>query len=561
MVRFNGNNRVTAFVSATLLTALLLSSDLSVAGSIPLVRISSPGGGDSNSALFNVTQPSLSPSPTPSPTPRRTRTIGRYFYVAANGTSSGDGSNQNPWKLASALKHPSVVRPGDTIWLKGGTYIGTFNSRLTGTAARPIVLRAMPGQRAIVDLNTGNTTDSRAFTVNGAHTWFWGLEFTDSHPARSTNLTGSHPADVPRESSSVTVTGSNIKLINIIIHDLSNGVRFWQTAVDSEIYGLITFNNGFHGPERGHGHGIYAQNQSGTKQIREVISFNNFSTGMKAYSETGYVVDFIFDGIVSFNNGSPEALFPGTEAIRRETNLLVGTTKNPVSNIKILNSHFHVPNGTYTTSLWLGYSSRGDNLEVSGNYVSGGFRAIDLNRWTNLLVKRNKVVRYRAKYGRPVFVDVTGATYAGIDQNTYYDALPNTDGAAFAWNGTVETLSLWRKRGLDLNSSYQLGRPLPEIFVRPNLYERGRAHIIVYNWNNNSSVTVDLGTAGLALGDNYEIRDVQNFFGSPVLSGTYSGVPIQLSLANRVVDAPIGMTQAPLHTGPDFFTFVVMRRP
>ncbi len=563
IVKFNGSNRVTAFVSATLLTAQILSTDLGTAGSFPVsVTNSSPGGGDSNGVSFAVIDPAPTPTPTPAPTPLSSPATGQSFYVATDGTSTGDGSSQKPWNLATALRHPAAVKPGDTIWMKAGTYKGTWDSKLTGTAARPIILRAMAGQRVIIDLNSGNLTNSRAFTINGAHTWYWGLEILDSDLVRSTALEGSHPADVPRENSSVTVLGPGIKLINIITHDLSNGVRFWDSAVDSEIYGLITYNNGFHGPERGHGHGIYTQNQTGTKQIREVISFNNFSTGMKAYSESGFANNYVFDGIISFNNGSPEALMPGAELIRREPNLFVGTIDNPQDNFRITNSHLHFINGTYGSNLAIGYQAQGANLQVTDNYISGGFRSLQVLRWTNFSVKRNTIVRYRGKFSRPVFVDFIGNPAAGsIDDNNYYDALPNSDGFAFAAGGTVEPLDAWRLRGFDVNTNYQTGKPGPQVFVRPNAYEKGRANIVVYNWNGGSSASVDLSTTGLALGDDYEIRDAQNFLGSPVFSGKYDGKVISLSLANRVVATPIGMTQTPTHTGPDFFVFVVLRKP
>ena len=332
--------------------------------------------------------------------------------------------------------------------------------------------------------------------------------------------------------------------------------------MDSEIYGLITYNNGFHGPERGHGHGIYTQNQTGTKQIREVISFNNFSTGMKAYSESGFANNYVFDGIISFNNGSPEALMPGAELIRREPNLFVGTIDNPQDNFRITNSHLHFINGTYGLNLAIGYQAQGANLQVTDNYISGGFRSLQVLRWTNFSVKRNTIVRYRGKFSRPVFVDFIGNPAAGsIDDNNYYDALPNSDGFAFAAGGTVEPLDAWRLRGFDVNTNYQTGKPGPQVFVRPNAYEKGRANIVVYNWNGGSSASVDLSTTGLALGDDYEIRDAQNFLGSPVFSGKYDGKVISLSLANRVVATPIGMTQTPTHTGPDFFVFVVLRKP
>src|SRR3954451_14072417 len=51
---------------------------------------------------------------------------GRSFYVTTNGTSSGNGSMSSPWSLAYALNSPSSIRPGDTIWVRGGTYNGEF---------------------------------------------------------------------------------------------------------------------------------------------------------------------------------------------------------------------------------------------------------------------------------------------------------------------------------------------------------------------------------------------------------------------------------------------------
>ena len=46
----------------------------------------------------------------------------REFFVSPGGSAKGDGSIKSPWDLVTALKHPSAVRPGDTIWLRGGVY-------------------------------------------------------------------------------------------------------------------------------------------------------------------------------------------------------------------------------------------------------------------------------------------------------------------------------------------------------------------------------------------------------------------------------------------------------
>ena len=151
-------------------------------------------------------------------------------------------------------------------------------------------------------------------TINGGWTWYWGFEIIDSDTKRVTNISGSHPSDLER-GDGLAVFGPGVKLINLVVHDAADGIAFWTGAENAEIYGALVFNNGWVGPDRGHGHGIYAQNRTGTKTIEDVISFNNFNTGMKAYAEASYAVGVRFQGIISFNNGSPTyGVRPGPRA-------------------------------------------------------------------------------------------------------------------------------------------------------------------------------------------------------------------------------------------------------
>ena len=94
------------------------------------------------------------------------------------------------------------------------------------------------------------------------------------------------------------------------------------------------------------------------------------------------------------------------------------------------------------------------------------------------------------------------------------------------------------------------------MFVRPNRYEPGRANIIVYNWDNSASVNVDLSTV-LTAGQSYTIVNAQNFFGSPVTSGTYNGGTIGIPMAGISAPTPIGRGRAGPVTGPTFQVFVV----
>ncbi|WP_250035667.1 sigma-70 family RNA polymerase sigma factor [Paractinoplanes maris] len=95
------------------------------------------------------------------------------IYVAPSGSDQGDGSIGRPF--ATVDKAAEVVRPGQTIALRGGTYTVSSEISLSvnGTAARPIVLSNYRDERPVLDAATLPPTDwaieqSTAFwTVQG----------------------------------------------------------------------------------------------------------------------------------------------------------------------------------------------------------------------------------------------------------------------------------------------------------------------------------------------------------------------------------------------------------
>src|SRR5689334_21936235 len=77
------------------------------------------------------------PAPPPPPPPPVSPRAG--YYAAPGGSASSDGSPTQPWDLTTALAGGhGVVHPGDTVWLRFGTYYGGFRSLLTGTTGSPI---------------------------------------------------------------------------------------------------------------------------------------------------------------------------------------------------------------------------------------------------------------------------------------------------------------------------------------------------------------------------------------------------------------------------------------
>ncbi len=453
-----------------------------------------------------------------------TTTTHKRYYVSPGGSSGGDGSASRPWDLKTALTKSSKVLPGDTLWLRGGTYRGAFTSYLAGTSSAPIVVRRYPGERVTVDGNV---------VVGGQYVWFWGFEVIN------TNLS---MASI--EAFNVKAPGS--RLINLVIHDASgNGVGSWAEAPNSQIYGSILYNNGRKGAAAGRAaHGIYAQNATGTKLLADNILFQTFGYGFHLYTEGSYLRNFTIDGNVAFNNG-----------LRDGTSFMIGGG-TPVQNLKFTGNMTYQSPGLGGGGVWLGRIGATNNTSVArDNYMVYGDPPFRIFSWSSLTVQNNTTVVGKG------LMDEYGS-WAGYswNANRWYGTPTNLE---IVWGSKgAMTYNTWRSTTkLGSTDSYISGRPTSaRVFVRPNRYERGRANIIVYNWARQGSVPVNLSSV-LTVGDRYEVRSAYAFYGTPVLSGTYGGGSVQLPIPATQPPRPLaGWPSTAPAASSAFGVFVVTRK-
>jgi hypothetical protein len=72
-----------------------------------------------------------------------------FFVDPLKGNDKQSGSEAQPWKtLGHAVGN---LKPGDTLYLRGGTYYEHVVATCSGTADRPITVRSFPGELAILD--------------------------------------------------------------------------------------------------------------------------------------------------------------------------------------------------------------------------------------------------------------------------------------------------------------------------------------------------------------------------------------------------------------------------
>jgi len=159
--------------------------------------------------------------------------VSAEFFVAPDGKPAGDGSVARPWDLATALKHPPRVKPGDTIWVREGKYRapgGKFSVRLRGESdKRPIIVRAWKHGRATLHSPVEIAPPSR-------YTWLWGLEITRVDPPEW--FFGLK-----------TEYGVGNKYINLVVHGCGafagvydKNVAGKKGAVAYELYGCLIYD-------------------------------------------------------------------------------------------------------------------------------------------------------------------------------------------------------------------------------------------------------------------------------------------------------------------------------
>jgi hypothetical protein len=313
------------------------------------------------------------------------------------------------------------------------------------------------------------------------------------------------------------------------VHDNNQGFSYCLGATDGEIYGCVIYQNGWVGVDRTHGHAIYTQNEQGTKHILDNIMFDPYSYLLHAYgSSRAYVNGYHVEGNIFF--GGP---------------VLIGGGK-PSERITFVNNY------TYKAPVQFGYTAPYNyDMQCEGNYFAGN---VSVNRYRKVVMQNNEFVG--SSFGDMSPPKTTQPLQIQWDRNRYVAA-------------SSALFTQWQqKTGYDKNSTVTAtagGRPQANIVVvRPNEYEPGRANVAVYNWEGKTTVDLDLSGV-LKNGQLFEIRNVQDFYGSPVAKGTYKGekvtVPLLRGSKRTELKLPGDLTGRVWHTFgdyPDFDAFVLL---
>ncbi|MDB6027669.1 MAG: hypothetical protein JWM68_3892, partial [Verrucomicrobiales bacterium] len=273
-------------------------------------------------------------------------------------------------------------------------------------------------------------------------------------------------------------------------------------GVNAEIYGNICYYNGWQGCDRGHGHGIYAQNvDPSVVKIDENIFYGNYALGIQITGNDSVSDNFQLEGNVIFFNGSI--------AREHQANFLLGSFEGKAKNPLLIRNFIYDTQGSTDSDANIGYAGGSIGGVVSDNYFQ---TSVHFSEHNDSLTLQNNIF----------LSNTVHLVTEDFPDNFYLAGVPQSN--------LVE--------------------------VRTNKYEPGRANIIVYNWEHATTLAVDVSSC-LQVGMSFEVRNAQDFFGAPVLTGTYNGDLLNLPMTGLAVAKPKG-TNSPPAAAPNFGTFILL---
>ncbi len=309
------------------------------------------------------------------------------------------GTITNPIKFASVITHAGVL-PGDSIYLRGGTYTGDWITSINGTSEAPITIQPY---------NNEPVTINGSLQIGGIHTHWRDITIINSAD------------NVVNSALYLTQPGTWIDGFDISCSGAMQGISWFGSGVGKLINSTIHNTLDY---------GIYAHNHLGG--LREITNCTFSNIGgyydIHLYSDGNKVRDYVISGCTM---NKPRVVHSGYE----------------VSGIKFINNTFHnwlkIGNGRTVV----------DTREsiVTGNVFEGegiGLSIIDPS--TTQVLDNTFVVKQRPN--QQVNIGIShNINFVGevIDGNHY------TSGLFSLEDVYPKTFTEWQGFGYDLQGTYK----------------------------------------------------------------------------------------------------------
>ncbi|MEN6391112.1 MAG: right-handed parallel beta-helix repeat-containing protein [Syntrophomonas sp.] len=106
---------------------------------------------------------------------------GNIYYVAKNGSDDNPGTEESPWQTIQ--KAAASLEPGDTVYIRGGTYSEHVIIHKSGSPGKFIKYYAYPGESVVIDgsgIDWGYDWEALVALSGQSYIWLSGLKVINS---------------------------------------------------------------------------------------------------------------------------------------------------------------------------------------------------------------------------------------------------------------------------------------------------------------------------------------------------------------------------------------------
>ena len=219
--------------------------------------------------------------------------LGADYYVSPDGNDSNPGSLQASFKTIQ--KALNTTKPGDTVYIRGGTYKEKLTVNTSGTTGNPITLQNYQNERAIID-GTGVSGSYILYIYNKNYITVKGLEICN-------NSLGHTPTGIFIEGSGDGIEILNNKVYGIKTTQDAHGIAAYGTNGSKPLTNLLIQGNEVYNCILGSSEAVTVNGNVQYFKILNNIVHDNDNIGICCigFEEIASSNDQARDGIVSDN--------------------------------------------------------------------------------------------------------------------------------------------------------------------------------------------------------------------------------------------------------------------
>jgi hypothetical protein len=355
-----------------------------------------------------------------------TGTPGTTYYVSPNGSDTNAGTQTSPFRQIRAAV--AVVKPGDTVLVADGSYLGFDVNTINGVAGQPITIQAQASAALVTATTDRPDNRDNIFITFSSYIIIDGL--SSSNAPRSGCRIDNSP--------------------NITVENCTFGTNAtWGTFTDFSNDTLIQNNECFASAAQ---HGIYVSNSSANPVVRLNRCHDNAGCGIHMNGDlsqggTGLITGALVEQNTIWNNGTAGGSAINMDGVQSSTvvnNLLYGNHASGISAFQT--------DGAQGPSNVLIYDNTIDQ-------ASDGRACLNISNTAGPLTVRNNIC-YDEHAGSYAISFGAAADVTNTDSD--YNILGGAASITNDGGNTLFTLAQWQSQG---HETHSLASTLTALFV------------------------------------------------------------------------------------------------